>query len=119
MKTREANIVLKAACKTAAARKKTQTSTVFKGLVEIAHERGVTIPAGAPKQCTETRRKAMGCECEHLCKSDVDCCATNIIECQPDFKEQLCRLEELVISMGMLFLMMMICHPECNPIEDW
>ena len=54
---------------------------------------------------------------------DFDCCAKNVLQNQPDFKEQKCALEELVDlhnkewKTGHIVEFLPKFHPELNPIE--
>jgi hypothetical protein len=69
------------------------------------------------KECSKTRRQAVGCAPDSMCKKYSRCCLQNTIRWRPDFAGQKCKLEQTCESVGVKFLMLMICHPECNPIE--
>ncbi len=69
------------------------------------------------KTCTKQRRPDLHFATDMACDAHVRCCLENTLRWQPDFAAQKCKLEEACDSMGVEFLMMMICHPECNPIE--
>ncbi len=95
--------------------------TIFKGIYEILRESGDNCKDEAGKsmvkECSNKRRKAMGCDPGEGCKKHVRCCMQNTLRWRPDFEAQKCKLEMMCDSQGVKFLMLMICHPECNPIE--
>jgi hypothetical protein len=69
------------------------------------------------KECSKARRQAMGCVQDSMCTKYSRCCLQNTPRWRPDFAGQKCKLEQTCESVGVQFLMLMICHPECNPIE--
>jgi hypothetical protein len=95
--------------------------TTFKGLFEILQERGDSCIGvdhkPTIKTCSKKRRLALQFVTDMACDAHVRCCLENTLRWQPDFKAQKCKLEEVCESVGVKFQMMMICHPECNPIE--
>ena len=95
--------------------------TIFKGLYEILKESGDTCKDAGGKQmvkeCSKARRQAMGCVPDSMCTKNSRCCLQNTLRWRKDFAAQKCRLEQTCESVGVKFLMLMICHPECNPIE--
>jgi hypothetical protein len=95
--------------------------TTFKGLFEILQERGDSCIAvdqtHMNKTCSKKRRVALQFLSNMACDAHVRCCQENTLRWQPDFLAQKCKLEEVCESVGVKFQMMMICHPECNPIE--
>lgn len=46
--------------------------------------------------------------------SRTNCCCRRILECQPDFLEQACRLAEAIRKVGHLILFLPKFHPELN-----
>ena len=69
------------------------------------------------KECSQKRRRDMGCVPASSCRKHARCCLQNTLRWRPDFAAQKCRLEQTCDAVGVKFLMLMICHPECNPIE--
>jgi hypothetical protein len=95
--------------------------TTHKGLFEILQERGDDCMAvdgkAMTKTCSKQRRRELNFATDHACDCGVRCCLENTLRWEPDFAAQKCKLEEACDSVGVTFTMMMICHPECNPIE--
>ena len=95
--------------------------TTHKGIYEILQERGDTCIAidnkAMTKTCSKQRRRDLLFATDLACDSHVRCCLDNTLRWEPDFAAQKCKLQEACESMGVSFTMMMICHPECNPIE--
>jgi hypothetical protein len=95
--------------------------TTHKGLFEILQERGDNCIAvdNKPmiKTCSKQRRRDLNFATDFACDCGVRCCLENTLRWQPDFTAQKCKLEEACDSVSVKFTMMMICHPECNPIE--
>jgi hypothetical protein len=98
-------------------------NTIFEGMYEILKESGDTCTdeegKGMIKECSQKRRRAMGCDPASACKKHVRFCLQNTLRWRPDFAAQKCRLEQTCDAVGVKYLMLMICHPECNPIEGW
>jgi hypothetical protein len=95
--------------------------TTHKGIFEILQERGDNCIAldnkPMTKTCSKQRRRDLHFATDMSCDSNVRCCLENTLRWEPDFAAQKCKLHEACESMGVTFMMMMICHPECNPIE--
>jgi len=97
--------------------------SIFKGIEEILREGGDDCIAEddskMPKVCSKSRRMLFNFPSATECMPDRRCCLVNTLRCRQDFKEQKCCLEEACESVGAKFIMLMMCHPECNPIEDF
>jgi hypothetical protein len=96
--------------------------TVFKGITEILMEGGddcMFEGKRMPKECSKARRRVLGNPSEHECLRGRRCCQANALRWRPDFAGQPCKLQEVCALMGVMFIMLMICHPECNPIEGF
>jgi hypothetical protein len=94
---------------------------IFKGVEEILHEGldnciaedGIKMPY----RFSVVRRVAMKFTTTDKCPRGRRCCLLNTLCSRPDFLQQKCRLHEVCESVDAEFIMLMICHPECNPIE--
>jgi hypothetical protein len=95
--------------------------TIFKGMYEILREAEDTCKDEEGKhmikECSRKRRQSMGCDPDSACKKHARCCLQNTMRWRQDFAAQRCKLDLTCESAGVKFLMLMICHPECNPIE--
>ncbi len=94
---------------------------IFKGVAEILIEGQDNCVAEdgskMPYKCNAARRRAFNFRTSDKCYRHRRCCLLNTLRCRPDFIEQKCQLHEVCESVGAQFIMLMICHPECNPIE--
>ena len=74
---------------------------------------------GMAGKCNTKRRIANGKANPHSCVIGERCCMANVLRSQPNFLEQKLCLHEVVKKVGHEMLMLPICHPELNPIEDF
>jgi hypothetical protein len=81
-----------------------------KGMEVVLTERGLWRD-GLLKTCSSKKSKAL------LCSESNTCCATALLQAQPDFKEQKSALEMLVTEAGHIFLSYPKYHCELNWIE--
>ena len=96
--------------------------SIFKGMREIVTERSILTPAEMKNmcaKCTTKQREGRGMGDPLSCTPGDKCCFANVLKCQPDFAEQKSRLQEVVERASHTLLMLPICHPELNPIEDF
>jgi hypothetical protein len=70
-----------------------------------------------PFRCNKARRRKLQLTSETVCTPGVRCCMHNTLRCRQDFCEQKCKLEGVCESVGVRFHLLLICHPELNPIE--
>ncbi len=70
-----------------------------------------------PYRCNKARRLQFNCTSDNLCNTGQKCCMINTLKCRPDFGEQRCKLEEMCDSHVVKFHLLLVCHPELNPIE--
>jgi hypothetical protein len=78
----------------------------FKGMAEIAKERGWE------------NAYEINADCKKGDKSRTNCCLRHILFNEPDFASPTSILERLVQSRGYGFLLLPKFHPELNPIEQ-
>jgi hypothetical protein len=94
---------------------------IFKGVEEILQEGLDNFIAEdkikMPYRCSVVRRGALKFPTTGKCPRGRRCCLLNTLSSRPDFLEQKCQLHEVCETVGAEFIMLMICHPECNPIE--
>ena len=95
--------------------------TICKGVEEILREMEDDLVAvdkvQMPFRCNKARRRKLQLASEKLCTAGVRCCMHNTLRCRQDFCEQKCKLEEVCEAVGVVFHLLLICHPELNPIE--
>jgi hypothetical protein len=98
-----------------------EDGSIFKGVEEILREGGDACldehKEAMVMTCSKARRTQMKCPTDTQCQKNRRCCLTNALRWRPDFAEQKCELEEVCERHGVKFIMLMMCHPECNPIE--
>lgn len=75
-----------------------------RGLFQLVKNRGVGVCAAC--------RGAHDKDPERSARTD--CCCRRVLECQPDFLEQACRLAEAIRKSGHLILFLPKFHPELN-----
>ena len=65
-------------------------------------------------------RAGLHLKCKNGCELEAtNCCAVTIMASQPDFIEQKCRLEEVIIAMGHKVIFYPKFHCELNYIENF
>lgn len=78
-----------------------------KGMKQVLTERGLW-----------QQKLLMSCPKENKCQPDsTNCCATRILETQPDFKEQISLVQEVITEAGHLCIFLPKFHCELNFIE--